>query len=75
MSWMTFKSGESLFHLNMDNIETIRVDMDKEGRAEKVNFFFTGDDDPSLKIEEKDGSVDAVAKSVEEYLASQKGRL
>lgn len=68
MSWLTFKSGKSLFHMNMDRIKTVRVDIDEDGKADTVNFFFIGDANPSLQIQKKDGAAEAAAKCVSDFL-------
>jgi len=73
MNFLTLKSNGTIWHVNMDLIETVRVTLDETGRADGVDFYFKGDgSEPSLEFTPDEDDVDAIAKTLDEYLSRQR---
>lgn len=73
MKWLTIKTNNSDWHIDMDKVSMMKVDLLEEDKVEKVSFWFQGDgDDASLVFESEEDNVEAVAKTVNEFLSKVK---
>jgi len=78
MTWLTLKSNDTIWHINMDIVETVKVqhyqDLPKDSapKIESIGFFFKNDDEPSLQFTDEEDEIETVAKAVQDFMNKHK---
>lgn len=70
MTWLTLKSNATIWHVNMEIVETVKVQHHQGDptKVESIGFFFKNDEEPSLHFTDEEDEIGAVAKAVAEFM-------
>jgi len=78
MTWLTLKSNDTVWHVNMENVETVKVwyyeglPKDSEPKIESIGFFFKNDLDPSLYFTDEEEELEPLNKAIQDFMNKHK---
>lgn len=80
MAWLTINSNRTLWHINMELVETVKVQFaqredgfpDNPPKPQSIDLFFKGDEEPSLQFTAEEDEIEAVAKAVHDFMGKKK---
>ena len=77
MTWLTLQSNGTIWHVNMDLVETVKVQHHQDAPTDKkpietISIFFKNDEEPSLQFTDEEDEIEVVGKALQEFMNKHK---